>query len=193
MSDKYSAIEKLLGLPEGSTSQGEEELRPTLANGVKNKTNELVKKANEIEVLDSLAPNELVKSGFDIEELERDKVRIKTEAFEVYNISKSLLDGFKSQIDGLVNPDDRMWASGAKLIDSVTGSLDKLTNMVLKFKQEEEMKGLALVGKEESNSKAMSPQDWIAYIKEVKDTDDIEEITGEVTDEKSEKIIEQNP
>lgn len=191
MSDKFDAIERLLGLPPGSTSQSEEKIGSTLANGVKSKTKELVDKSHELEVLGSLPSSELVKSGFDLEELEQDKVRIKTEAFEVYEISKALLDGFKTQLDGLVQPSDRMWTAGAKLIDSVTGSLDKLTNMILKFKQEEEMKGLTLVGENESTSKAMTPQDWIAYIKEVKNTDDIEAITSDKTSSDSEEIIEQ--
>lgn len=172
MAGKYDAIERLLGLPEGSTTQSEDKLRPVLVNGVKNKTKELVNKASELEVLNDMSSTDLIKSGFNLEDLERDKVRIKIEAFEVYDISRSLLDRFKEQIDASVNPDDRMWASGAKLIDSVTGSIDKLTNMILKFKQEEEMKGLTLVGEEDSKSKSMSPQDWMAFIKEVKVEDD---------------------
>jgi hypothetical protein len=191
MSDKFDAIERLLGLPPGSTSQSEEKIGATLANGVKNKTKELVEKSHELEVLGSLPSSELVKSGFDIAELEQDKVRIKSEAFEVYEISKALLDGFKTQLDGLVNPSDRMWTAGAKLIDSVTGSLDRLTNMILKFKQEEEMKGLTIVGENEQTSKPMTPQDWIAYIKEVKDSEEIDSITANKPPKDSEEIIEQ--
>jgi len=195
MSGKYDAIERLLGLPEGSTTQSEENLRPVLVDGVKKKTKELVNKASEIEVLDDMSPTDLIKSGFDIEELERDKVRIKTEAFEVYDISRSLLNRFKEQIDASVNPDDRMWASGAKLIDSVTGSVDKLSNMILKFKQEEEMRGLTLMGEDDSTSKSMSPKDWLDFVKEVKNDDSIGEpeppVIPESTNESDQEIIEQ--
>lgn len=189
MSGKYDAIERLLGLPEGSTAQSEDKIRPVLVNGVKLKTKELVNKASELDVLNNMSPTDLIKSGFDLEELERDKVRIKVEAFEVYNISRSLLNRFKEQIDGSVNPDDRMWASAAKLIDSVTGSVDKLTNMILKFKQEEEMKGLTLLGEKESTSKSMSPKDWLEFINEVKSEDDVNERSTEYIQE----IIGQSP
>lgn len=194
MSNKYSGIENLLGLPEGSTIKSEDELRPILANGVKNKTKELVDKTNRMEVLDTMSSPELVKNGFDIEELERDKVRIKREAFDVYDIAKALLDNFKDQLEGQVNPNDRMWAAGAKMIDSVTGSLDKLTNMILKFKQEEEMKGIALISEEENTSKTMSPQDWIAFVKEVKDDDSVLDQLPDKTDNGTDQeIIEQDP
>lgn len=193
MSEKYAGIERLLGLPEGSTAQSEDTLRPVLVNGVKSKTKELVSKTKEMEVLGEMSSSELVKSGFDIEELEQDKIRIKTEAFEVYDISRALLDRFRDQIDQSVNPNDRMWASGAKLIDSVTGSIDKLTNMILKFKQDEEMKGLTLIGEDNSTSKSMSPQDWLAFVKEVKDVDIVLEELPNKSSEPNDEIIEQDP
>ena len=173
MSD-YSAFERLLGLPPGSTAQGEDELKPLLTTGIKTKTTELVKKLDQIEVLSDMPQAELVKRGFDLEVLEQDKVRIRTEAFEVYAIAKSLLTGFKEQIDRSVNPNDRMWLAGAKLVDSLTGSLDKLLNMTIKFRQEEELKGLTLVGKEEEKAtKTMSAKDWLEFVKSVKEDDSI--------------------
>jgi hypothetical protein len=195
MSEKYAGIERLLGLPQGSTAQSEDNLRPVLVDGVKAKTKELVNKTKQMDVLDEMSASDLVKSGFDLEELEQDKIRIKTEAFEVYDISRSLLNRFRDQIDQSVNPNDRMWASGAKLIDSVTGSIDKLTNMILKFKQEEEMKGLTLMGDDESTSKTMSPKDWIAFVKEARDDDTILDSLPDVpstTDEDVIEIIEQD-
>ena len=63
MSD-YSAFERLLGLPPGSTAQGEDELKPLLTTGIKNKTTDLVKKLDQIEVLTDMPQAELVKRGF---------------------------------------------------------------------------------------------------------------------------------
>jgi hypothetical protein len=186
MAGKYEGIEKLLGLPEGSTQRSEDELRPLLVNGVKQKTDALQKDVTKLNVLSEMKAPDLVKHGFDLESLEQDKIRLRNEAFEVYDISRALLVRFKEQIDLAVNPNDRMWASGAKLIDSVTSSIDKLTSMVLKFKQEEEMKGLALVTEAESTTKSMSPQDWLAFVKEAKFNDE-----NNITD--SVKITETPP
>lgn len=168
MSGKYEGIESLLGLPKGSTQKSEDELRPLLVNGVKQKTDALQKDVSRMQVLSEMKSPDLIKSGFDVETLEQDKIRLRTEAFEVYDISRALLERFKEQIDTAVNPSDRMWASGAKLIDSVTSSIDKLTGMILKFKQEEEMKGLAVISEEESANKSMSPDDWMAFVEKAK-------------------------
>jgi hypothetical protein len=78
-----------------------------------------------------------------------------------------------NKIDRAVNPNDRMWMAGAKLVDSVTASLDKLMNMTMKFKQEEEMKGMTLVDKE-SNTKEMTSAGWLEFIKMAKNMPDDE-------------------
>lgn len=166
----YSGIERLLGLPEGST-QGSDPMRiaPVLSTGIKNKTNELAKKSTNLETLEDMPSSELIKAGLSLELLERDKVTIRTEAFEVYRIAKSILERFKQDIDDLVDVNDRMYASGGKLIESVTGSLDKLSNLVMKYKQDEEIKGITLVNANDDGSKDMSPQDWIAFVNQIQD------------------------
>jgi hypothetical protein len=164
MSDKYNAIEKLLGLPEGSTTLGEDHLKPLLTKGVANKTKELIEKTNELQVLEKMPVPELVKAGFSIEELEQDKVFIRTEAFQIYDIAKKLLESYQSSLDSIVVPNDRMWTAGAKLIDSITNSLDKITNIILKFKQEEEIKGIPLMNEEDNKSKTMTPEDYNKWV-----------------------------
>jgi hypothetical protein len=119
MANDYTAFERLLGLPPGSTSENEETLRPMLTNGIKEKATELTKELNQLQVLEDLPKTDLVKHGFSLESLEQDKIRIRTEAFEVYTIARNLLNGFNSQMDRAVNPNDRMWLAGAKLIDSL--------------------------------------------------------------------------
>lgn len=182
MSKDYLAFERLLGLPPGSTAQGEEELRPLLADGIKNKTNELTKKATQLDVISSMSTADIVKTGFSLETLEDDKIKIRNETFEVYTIARALLDGYKTQMDRAVNPNDRMWMAGAKLVDSVTGSLDKLLNMTMKFRQEEEMKGMTLVKESEKSTREMTPKSWFEFIKQVKETPDAE--IGEIIDHK---------
>ena len=181
MEKDYSAFERLLGLPVGSTAKSDDELRPLLANSLKTKTNELAKDNTKLEVLNSLPTSELLKHGFSLESLEEDKVRIRNETFEVYEIARSLLNGYKTQIDRAVNPNDRMWMAGAKLVDSVTASLDKLMNMTMKFKQEEEMKGMTLVDKE-SNTKEMTSTGWLEFIKMAKNMPEAE--IGEIIENK---------
>ena len=85
-------------------------------------------------------------------------------------------------MDRAVNPNDRMWMAGAKLVDSVTGSLDKLLTMTMKFRQEEEMKGMTLVADEEKTSKEMTPKSWLEFVKAVKDA--TPEELGEVIEHK---------
>jgi hypothetical protein len=179
----YSGIERLLGLPEGSTEQGERDVKELLAKGVKDKTKELEKKATQLDTLDNMASSDLVKAGFTLESLEQDKVTIRTEAFEVYRIAKTLLERYKEQIDSLVDVNDRMWLAGGKMVDSVVGSLDKLTNMILKFKQEEELKNLTVLDENDDGSKEMTPGDWMNFVNEVRDDDDDDDtdaVEGEI-------------
>ena len=182
MEKDYSAFERLLGLPAGSTAKGEDELRPLLADSLKTKTNELVKDNTKLEVLTNLPTSDLIKHGFNLDSLEEDKIRIRNESFEVYEIARSLLNGYKTQMDRAVNPNDRMWMAGAKIVDSVAGSLDKLLTMTMKFKQEEEMKGMTLVKDEGNSTKEMTTKDWMNFIKSVKDMPD--EDVGQIIENK---------
>lgn len=172
MSD-YSGLERLLGLPEGSTEgSSENQVAPIISKGVKDKTNQLEKQMKKIDTLDGMAPSELVKNGLSMDVLEQDKVTLRNEAFEVYRIAKSILERFKEDIDERVDIGDRLYTAGGKIIESVSGSLDKLSNMLIKFRQEEEIKNLSIIGEEENGTKQMTPQDWISFVNEVRENDD---------------------
>lgn len=183
MSD-YSALERLLGLPEGSTEGSDEkQVAPLLSKGVKNKTNELETRMKKVDALDDLAPSELVKSGLSMELLEQDKVTLRNEAFEVYRIAKSILERFKEDMDERVDIGDRLYTAGGKIIESVSGSLDKLSNMLIKFRQEEEMRSLSIVDENENGTKQMTPQDWMDFVNQVRSEDeDDDEPAGIVQD-----------
>lgn len=183
MSD-YTGLERLLGLPEGSTQGSEEsELAPVLTKGVKEKTNELEVRLKKADTLDDMAPSELVKNGLSMELLEADKVNMRNEAYEVYGIAKSILERFKEDIEERVDIGDRMYTAGSALISSVAGSLDKLNNMLMRFRQEEEIKGLAIIGEDNNTtSKQMTPQDWMSFVNTVRDEDDDSHPIGLVED-----------
>ena len=178
MSD-YTGLERLLGLPEGSTQgSSEEKVAPILTKGVKDKTSELEIRLKKVDALDDMAPSELVKNGLSMDLLEQDKVTLRNEAFEVYGIAKSILERFKEDIEERVDIGDRMYTAGSAVISSVSGSLDRLNNMLMKFRQDEEMKGLSILDEDENTSKQMTPQDWMAFVNEVRDED--EEADGPV-------------
>lgn len=158
MQDQFSGIESLLGLPQGSTAKiSPHEAPAVLTKAVKAKTTQLDKDLKKIDTLkETLSPADMVKGGLSIEMLELDKETIRNEAFEVYRIAKALLEKYKSDVDDRLDINDRMYLAGGKLVDSVVGSLDKLTNMIIRFKQEEEVKGLSVVGPDEGKQKEMS-------------------------------------
>lgn len=167
----YSGLERLLGLPEGSTEgSSESQVAPIISKGVKEKTHELEKQMKKIDTLDGLAPSELVKNGLSMELLEQDKVTLRNEAFEVYRIAKAILERFKEDMDERVDIGDRLYTAGGKIVESVSGSLDRLSNMLMKFRQEEEIRNLSIVTEEETGTKQMTPQDWMAFVNEVRNS-----------------------
>lgn len=179
MEPDFSEIARLLNIPNIPINSTPNKITPVLVDGVKAKTNELVNRLDSASALSKLSKSELVKSGIDEEALEIDRNLIRNESFDVYRIGKALLvklyDGIKDQIS--VN--DRMYASCAKLLDSVNGSLSKLFDMNQKLKNEEEMKGLALLGDDDDDkAKMMTPDQWMDFIDATieEDTDDEEEI-----------------
>jgi len=171
MTDEFSGIERLLNLPQGSTKEIDpDKAGEVLGKGVVKKTKDLTKNMKKCETLDKMSSADLVKCGIDIESLEADKLTIRNESFEVYRIAKALLEKYHNDVKDMVDVNDRMYLAGGKLIDSVTGSLDKLTNMILKFKQEEEMRRLTTAGEDDDDGrKEMSTHQWIDFVDEVKD------------------------
>ncbi len=60
---------------------------------------------------------------FDISTLEEDKMKIRQESHEVYDISRKLLDALVHQLDDTIQPSDKLWIAVSKMIDSITSSL----------------------------------------------------------------------
>jgi len=174
----YSALERLLGLPEGSTEgDSVEKVAPVITKGIANKTTQLQNNVTEVEMIENMSSNDIVKYGISLDMLEQDKERIRREAFEVYDIAKSILTRFKEEMDTAIEFNDRMFTAGGKIVDSVSGSLDKLTNMILKFKQDEETKMmLTNDANTDDGKKEMTPRDWVAFVREVKADKDNEKI-----------------
>jgi hypothetical protein len=176
MANEYSLIENLLGLEVGSTNGATpDEITPVLADGVKNKTNELVERLDTTSALSNVPKTELVKSGISLDSLEVDRGLIRNESFEVYRIGKAILTKLYDDIEGQIDVTDRMYASCAKMLDSVNGSLSKLFDMNQKFKQEEEMKGLALMNDlDDDSSLTMTPDQWMDFAEaSIEDEDEV--------------------
>jgi hypothetical protein len=164
--DEFSGIERLLGLPDGSTTPNK------VTNAVVKKANELDKKVKQNDLIETkLSPSDMVKMGITMESLEQDRIRIRNDAFEVFRIGKLLLDKFKEDTENLIDMSDRMYTAGFKGIESLVNALDKLNNMIMKFKQEEEMKNLNLIGDTSDGTLDMTPEKMMEFIEHAKNQD----------------------
>lgn len=172
-----SGLESFLGIPVGSTPSARDIPKSTIkadlviAKEVKSETAGLAHSLARIELAEKMTPSDIVKFGISVEDLENDKVRIREQAIKVHDIAMRLLARYEDEVNNLVDVNDRMWASGAKLIDSVTGSSDKLLNMALKLTQDAQMKSMMQpeAESEDTKEKDMSPSDWISFIEEVQE------------------------
>jgi len=175
----FSGFERELNLPQGSTEgKNQSSVAPIIAKGIKDTTEQLSRAVKKISTLEAMAPNELVKHGITIQILEQDKIDIRERAWKIYNIAEKILNVYEKDIDRLAEVNDRMYASGAKLIEAVTGSLDKLYTIIQKIRQEEDMKNLVII-QDDDESKVMSPDDWRKFIEGVAD-DGIEATDAEM-------------
>ena len=114
-----------------------------------------------------------------LEMLEKDKVDIRERAWSTYNIAEKILERYKHDLDNLIDVNDRMYTAGGKLIEAVTGSLDKLNNIIQKIRQEEEMRNLTVV-QEDEQGKVMTTSDWRTFIESVHEDDDIDATDAEI-------------
>lgn len=184
MADDFSSLERLLGLPEGSTKNIDpDKATEQLSKSVNKKATELDKSLKRTDTLDKLSDADLVKTGISAESLERDREIIRNDAFELYRVAKILFDKFMDDAKDRIDMDDRMYTAGFKGVDALSGTIDKLNNMNMKFRQEEEMKNLTIIG-EDNGTKEMSPTDWIDFIDTVKEpeTDKEEEKSNNIQD-----------
>ena len=132
-------LETLFGMPPGSMSNiSLDKDTPLLVNSVNNKTKDLSKQLKSNDLLTSMPTTELVKTGISLDQLEDDRKMLRNEAFEVYRIGRALLNKLYGDLENQIGVNDRMWASVAKMLDSVNGSVIKLFEMNQKLKQDEE-------------------------------------------------------
>jgi hypothetical protein len=175
----YTAFERLFGLPEGSTEGNDiNKIAPVIAKGIKDTTNQIEKAVKRVDTLEAMAPSELVKHGITLEILEQDKIDIRERAWKTYNIAEKILERYEADVTRLTEINDRMYTAGGKLIEAVTGSLDKLYGIIQKIRQEEEMKNLTII-QEDDESKVMTTADWRTFIESVSD-DDIDAKDAEI-------------
>lgn len=189
MSDEFTGIERLLGLKAGSTKEIDPndvgKVQKVLTTAVSKKTTQLEKELKKVDTLTTtMSPGDLVKCGMTIESLEADKATIRNEAFEVYRLCKTLLDKYMLDVDEQIDTNDRMYTAGFNGITAATNSLEKLSNMILRFKQEEEVKGLNVVENNDTGTKPMTPEDWMNFVDAVKESPDApKEIKAEIIDQ----------
>lgn len=149
--DVFSALEEKLKLPLGSTKEGLEESRQ-MVNRIKVNAQMLEAGHSQIKLQDSLSGS----SGpITPEMLDMDRMKIREQAHQLYDIAKAFLDKLQVQINTTVDISDKMWASVASMISSVTGTLDKLFQLTIKIRQEEELRAIT-IQKDANEKKALS-------------------------------------
>lgn len=192
MTDQFSGIESLLGIKQGSTAQIDPndvgKVQKVLTKAVEKKTKEMEKELKKVDTLSTLPNADLVKCGLSIQSLEEDKVTLRKEAFEVYRICRTLLNKYMEDVEGQIDTSHLMYKAGFDGITSASNSLKTLTEMVMRFKQEEEIKNIPLENENgNGNTKEMSPQDWINFIDEVKVSEtEVNAVDAEIVEEENE-------
>ncbi len=179
--DKNTDLEKLLGLPIGSTRNGEKDLNNTIARGIVRKTKELVDEDSKISGAEKLHTTEMVKYGYTKEGIEEQKALIVEQSTQTIEIARALVDKFMDEILGQYSPGDKLYTAGAKLVDSLTNSISSLSAIVLKMEQQEQKKReLELKANEkkaietnEDGTKVanMSPREWIDFVRSVQNNE----------------------
>lgn len=167
-------LETLFGMPPGSMSNiSLAKDTPLLVSSVNNKTKDLSKQLKTNDMLTSMPTAELVKTGISLDQLEDDRKMLRNEAFEVYRIGRALLNKLYSDLENQIGVNDRMWASAAKMLDSVNGSVMKLFDMNQKLKQDEEFRVIASNNPEDDGkTKNMTTEDWMAWVEAAKESEE---------------------
>jgi len=188
MQDEFSGIERLLNLPQGSTRNlTPDQAGKVLTKGVKDKADELDKDIDKVNALDTMSGAELVKCGLSLETLEEDKINIRNQLFETQRIGMAILQKYREDTKDQIDVNDRMYLAGFAGVTAMGNVLEKIGNMILKFKQEEEIKNLGLIGEEEDGRIEVSPEnlmDFIEAAKEEKDEPEENVQDAEIIDDK---------
>lgn len=142
--DRYSELETRIGVPLGSTAKAlSEGKKPDIVTKMQISTGNLAGEIKNIAVKPEAATG-----GYDLNTLDDDKARIRRETFEMYDIAKQMMQALHQQINDAINPSDKMWASAAKMVESVSSTLKNLLDMTVKLRQEEDLKQISIASKE---------------------------------------------
>ena len=126
----YAEFEQTLNLPVGSTKEAIEASKDLIS-----KTKALSVQASMLEFKENSIDN-IDAEEIDDEVLKKDRARIRKEAHELYDMGKNMLTYMYDQVKSQIDPDDKMWASMANMISSVTKSLNDLNKMTKEFREE---------------------------------------------------------
>lgn len=139
--DVFTALEEKLKLPIGSTKEGLKEAKQ-IHQVLKTKVDMVVKNNQAIERKEKLSENGLIKLS--PETFDRDRERIRNEAWRLYHIVSNLLDKLNEQLDNTIDISADLWSSASSLATSVSNTLDKIVNITIKLRQEEDLRQIEL-------------------------------------------------
>lgn len=169
--DEINTLEKLLGMPQGSTKKlNPDEIAPAIAQGIENKTKDLADKAKQINALESLDAQDKLKSGITDEQLDEYRREHLEDAQKVKKISMKLLTKLEKDIEDKIVVDPKLWASVSPMLTSVMTNIKTLSEMVTRYRQEEEMRRLTTISQEttEEDKIQLSPTSLAKLISEHK-------------------------
>lgn len=158
--DIFTALEEKLKLPIGSTKEALEPHKQ-LTKRIDIKTQKLEADLKLIKAQEKMSETGLTKLTPEV--FDRDRLKVREEAHRLYDISKNFLDKLQEQVDSTLDVSDKMWSAVSSMISSVTNSLEKLVNITVKLRQEEELRSIELQ-KVEDAKKALDDDGTIELV-----------------------------
>lgn len=130
INNQFAGFESHLNLPIGSTKDAIEKSKQLVAQ-----TKALSAQADLVQ-LQAMNFDDIEGEEINDEVLRQDRARIRKEAHELYSMGKNMLMYMYDQLKTTVSPGDKMWASVANMITSVSNSLSNLNKMTREFREE---------------------------------------------------------
>lgn len=147
--DEINALEKLLGMPQGSTKKLDpDDVMPKLIEGIDSKTKDIAEKADKINAISNMTTEDKLKAGISEEQLEKYRREVVDDAIKVKNISMILLEKMKKDVEDKVVVSDKLWAAVPAMCSSAMMNIEKMGSIISKYRQEEEMKRLTMITQE---------------------------------------------
>jgi hypothetical protein len=128
----FGEFEHHLNLPMGSTQEALDSAKTLIAQ-----TKALTAQAQMV-TFDESKFDDIQADDINDDMLRKDRARIRKEAHELYDMGKNMLKYMYDQVKSQVDPGDKMWASVANMISSVTNSLNNLNKMTKDLREETE-------------------------------------------------------